>query len=402
MNLKIEHIPVDQLVPYVRNARTHSDEQVSQIAGSIAEFGFVNPILVGDDNVIIAGHGRLMAAHKMGLENVPVIYLSHLSEVQRRALVLTDNKLAENAGWDEDLLRLELEDLQAENFDLELTGFDFDEIDRLLNADTEPAGNTDDDDIPETPEEPISKPGDLWLLGNHRLLCGDATVLGDVERVLDGGLADLTFCDPPYNVDYAGGASRKTDRRIENDNLGNAFEAFLYDACVNIVSVTKGGIYICMSSSELHTLQKAFVDAGGHWSTFIIWAKNRFTLGRSDYQRQYEPVLYGWKEGTDHFWCGARDQGDVWFIDRPHKNDLHPTMKPVALVERAVRNSSKSRDIVLDPFGGSGTTLIACEKAGRSGRLIEMDPKYADVIVKRWQEFTGLKATLDGDGRAFG
>ena len=402
MNLKIEHIPVDQLVPYVRNARTHSDEQVSQIAGSIAEFGFVNPILVGDDNVIIAGHGRLMAAHKMGLENVPVIYLSHLSEVQRRALVLTDNKLAENAGWDEDLLRLELEDLQAENFDLELTGFDFDEIDRLLNADTEPAGNTDDDDISETPEEPISKPGDLWLLGNHRLLCGDATVLGDVERVLDGGLADLTFCDPPYNVDYAGGASRKTDRRIENDNLGNAFEAFLYDACVNIVSVTKGGIYICMSSSELHTLQKAFVDAGGHWSTFIIWAKNRFTLGRSDYQRQYEPVLYGWKEGTDHFWCGARDQGDVWFIDRPHKNDLHPTMKPVALVERAVRNSSKSRDIVLDPFGGSGTTLIACEKAGRSGRLIEMDPKYADVIVKRWQEFTGLKATLDGDGRAFG
>ena len=272
----------------------------------------------------------------------------------------------------------------------------------MLNADTEPAGNTDDDDIPETPEEPISKPGDLWLLGNHRLLCGDATVLGDVERVLDGGLADLTFCDPPYNVDYAGGASRKTDRRIENDNLGNAFEAFLYDACVNIVSVTKGGIYICMSSSELHTLQKAFVDAGGHWSTFIIWAKNRFTLGRSDYQRQYEPVLYGWKEGTDHFWCGARDQGDVWFIDRPHKNDLHPTMKPVALVERAVRNSSKSRDIVLDPFGGSGTTLIACEKAGRSGRLIEMDPKYADVIVKRWQEFTGLKATLDGDGRAFG
>ena len=402
MNLKIEHIPVDQLVPYVRNARTHSESQVSQIAGSIAEFGFVNPILVGDDNVIIAGHGRLMAAHKMRLENVPVIFLSHLSELQRRALVLTDNKLAENAGWDEDLLRLELEALQAEDFDLELTGFDFDEIDRLLNADIEPAGNTDDDDVPETPEEPISKPGDLWLLGNHRLLCGDATVLGDVERVLDGGLADLTFCDPPYNVDYAGGASRKTDRRIENDNLGNAFEAFLYDACVNIVSVTKGGIYICMSSSELHTLQKAFVEAGGHWSTFIIWAKNRFTLGRSDYQRQYEPILYGWKEGTDHFWCGARDQGDVWFIDRPHKNDLHPTMKPVALVERAVRNSSKSRDTVLDPFGGSGTTLIACEKAGRSGRLIEMDPKYADVIVKRWQEFTGLKATLDGDGRAFG
>ena len=211
----------------------------------------------------------------------------------------------------------------------------------------------------------------------------------------------MTFTDPPYNVDYAGGAGRKTDRQIENDNLGREFEVFLYDACVNILTVTKGGTYICMSSSELHTLQKAFVEAGGHWSTFIIWAKNRFTLGRSDYQRQYEPILYGWKEGTDHFWCGARDQGDVWFVDRPNKNDLHPTMKPVALVERAVRNSSKSRDIVFDPFGGSGTTLIACEKAGRSARLVEVDPKYVDVIVKRWQEFTGDAAALEGDSRTF-
>ena len=399
--LAIEQWPVTRLVEYARNPR-RNDDVVDRMCSVIEEFGFRIPIIALSDGGVVDGHLRLKAARKLGLETVPVVLADDLSETQIKAFRLLANRSANWAEWDDELLALELEDLQAQDFNLELTGFDFDEIDRLLNADTEPAGNTDDDDVPETPDAPISKPGDLWLLGNHRLLCGDATVLGDVERVLDGGLADLTFCDPPYNVDYAGGASRKTDRRIENDNLGNAFEAFLYDACVNIVSVTKGGIYICMSSSELHTLQKAFVDAGGHWSTFIIWAKNRFTLGRSDYQRQYEPILYGWKEGTDHFWCGARDQGDVWFIDRPHKNDLHPTMKPVALVERAVRNSSKSRDIVLDPFGGSGTTLIACEKAGRSGRLIEMDPKYADVIVKRWQEFTGLKATLDGDGRAFG
>jgi len=399
--LAIEQWPVTRLVEYARNPR-RNDDVVDRMCSVIEEFGFRIPIIALSDGGVVDGHLRLKAARKLGLETVPVVLADDLSETQIKAFRLLANRSANWAEWDDELLALELEDLQAQDFNLELTGFDFDEIDRLLNADTEPAGNTDDDDVPETPDAPISKPGDLWLLGNHRLLCGDATVLGDVEQVLDGGLADLTFCDPPYNVDYAGGASRKTDRRIENDNLGNAFEAFLYDACVNIVSVTKGGIYICMSSSELHTLQKAFVDAGGHWSTFIIWAKNRFTLGRSDYQRQYEPILYGWKEGTDHFWCGARDQGDVWFIDRPHKNDLHPTMKPVALVERAVRNSSKSRDIVLDPFGGSGTTLIACEKAGRSGRLIEMDPKYADVIVKRWQEFTGLKATLDGDGRAFG
>jgi DNA modification methylase len=404
MKLNIEHIPVERLVPYVRNARTHSDGQVAQIAGSIAEFGFVNPILVGADDVIIAGHGRLLAARKVGLADVPVIRLGHLSETQCRALVIADNKIAENAGWDEDLLRLELEELRAEDFDLDITGFDLDEIDRLLQGTDTTGGDIDDDEVPEAPSVPVTRPGDLWLLGNHRLLCGDATVLADVEKVLDGGLADMTFCDPPYNVDYGNSAKDKMrgkDRRIMNDNLGEGFYRFLYDACVNILTVTKGSTYICMSSSELHTLRKAFSEAGGHWSTFVVWAKNTFTLGRADYQRQYEPILYGWKEKTDHFWCGARDQGDVWFVDKPRKNDLHPTMKPVALVERAVRNSSKSRDTVLDPFGGSGTTLIACEKTGRSARLVEMDPKYADVIVKRWQEFSGNSATLEADGRTF-
>jgi DNA modification methylase len=225
-----------------------------------------------------------------------------------------------------------------------------------------------------------------------------------VEKVLAGGLADMVFCDPPYNVNY--GATMKDKlrgkaRKIANDDLGQDFEQFLRDACVNILAVTKGAIYVCMSSSELHTLQKAFREAGGHWSTFVIWAKNTFTMGRSDYQRQYEPILYGWKDGTQHFWCGARDQGDVWFIKKPQVNDLHPTMKPVELVERAVRNSSKDRDTVLDPFGGSGTTLIACEKTGRQARVIELEPKYCDVICRRFMDFSGKAATLEADGRAF-
>jgi DNA modification methylase len=205
-------------------------------------------------------------------------------------------------------------------------------------------------------------------------------------------------------VNYANSPKDKLrgkHRPILNDDLGSGFEAFLHDACANILSVTKGAVYVCMSSSELHTLQRAFTAAGGKWSTFVIWAKHAFTLGRADYQRQYEPILYGWKEGTDHYWCGARDQGDVWFFDKPVRNDLHPTMKPVALVERAIRNSSKTRDIVLDPFGGSGSTLIACEKTGRQARLVELDPKYCDVIVQRWQDWTGETAVLEGDGRSY-
>jgi DNA modification methylase len=286
-----------------------------------------------------------------------------------------------------------------------LVGFTDEEIEDLLRDPEEgSAGNTDDDAVPETAETAITVAGDVWILGEHRLLCGDATQIADVEKVLGGGLADMVFCDPPYNVNY--GATMKdklrgTNRAIANDNLGSDFEQFLSDACVNMLAVTKGAIYVCMSSSEIHTLQRVFREAGGHWSTFVVWAKNTFTMGRSDYQRQYEPILYGWKEGTDHFWCGARDQGDVWFIKKPHVNDLHPTMKPVELVERAIRNSSKGRDTVFDPFGGSGTTLIACEKSGRQARLIELDPKYCDVIVRRYQEFTGKEATLDGDGRSF-
>jgi len=399
----IERWPLDRLVPHARNARTHSEEQVAQIAGSIAEFGFVNPVLVGDDGVIVAGHGRILAARKLGLSEAPVIVLSHLTPTQRRALMIADNAIATNAGWNDEMLAAELAALKEEAFDLDLLGFDDAELDRLLALELQPDDHADD--APEPPADPISRPGDLWICGEHRVLCGNATVLADIEKVLDGDLADMTFTDPPYNVNYANSAKDKQrgkNRPILNDALGEDFGELLYDACVNILTITKGAVYVCMSSSELDRQQAAFRRAGGKWSTFVIWAKSTFTLGRSDYQRQYEPILYGWKDGADHYWCGARDQGDVWFFDKPHKNDLHPTMKPVALVERAIRNSSKSRDIILDPFGGSGATLIAAERAGRRARLIELDPKYVDVIIRRWQDQTGQTAKLEASGQSFG
>jgi len=393
----IEHRSVASLVPYANNARTHSDEQVTQIARSIEEFGFVNPVLVGSDDVIVAGHGRLVAAKQLGMETVPVIVLGHLTETQRRALVIADNQITANSGWDEELLKLELTELDALDFDLDLMGFSDDELDGLLLTE-EVEGQTDDDEVPEPEDHPVSQAGDLWVLGDHRVLCGSATEQIDVETLMGGQLADMVFTDPPYNVDYANpekSGKAKKDRRIKNDNLGSEFYTFLLVAMTNILGVCKGAIYICMSSSELDTLQKSFREAGGKWSTFIIWAKNTFTLGRADYQRQYEPILYGWKEGSDHFWCGARNQGDVWYFNKPVKNDLHPTMKPVELVERAIHNSSKSRDIVLDLFGGSGSTLIACEKSHRSARLMELDPKYVDVIVRRWEEYSGKEAFLE-------
>lgn len=398
-HLQVQIWTIDRLLPYIRNARTHSDEQVAQVAASIQEFGWTNPILVDGSGTVIAGHARLAAARKLHMTEVPVIVLDHLSESQRRALVLADNKLALNAGWDEEALRVELASLQEDGFNLDVVGFSDEELEALLrDPDDTHTGLTDEDAVPDEPERAITVLGDVWLLGPHRLVCGDSTQMEVVEKVLAGGLADMVFTDPPYNVAYEGKTAKKL--KIDNDALGGRFCDFLREACANVLVVTKGAIYICMSSSELHTLYQAFTDAGGHWSTFVIWAKHHFTLGRSDYQRQYEPILYGWRKGVDHFWCGGRDQGDVWFIKRPMANLEHPTMKPVELVERAIRNSSKSRDTILDVFGGSGTTLIACEKSGRQARLIELEPKYCDVIIRRWQEFTGREAKLDSDGRS--
>jgi DNA modification methylase len=401
---KIEQWPTGKLLPYARNARTHSEEQVAQIAASIVEFGFTNPILAGSDGIIVAGHGRLTAAQKLGLEVVPVVVLDHLTPTQRRALIIADNRIAENAGWDDAMLRVELDALRDDDFDLSLTGFDADALADLFEGEEGDTGQTGDDEVPESQDAVISRPGDVWLLGGHRVLCGDATDAKSYEVLLQGNDVDMTVTDPPYNVNYANSAKDKMrgkDRAILNDNLGDGFYDFLLAALTPIMANCTGAVYVAMSSSELDVLQAAFREAGGKWSTFIIWAKNTFTMGRSDYQRQYEPILYGWPEGGKHHWCGDRDQSDVWQIKKPHKNDLHPTMKPVELVERAIRNSSKPGDVVLDPFGGSGTTLVAAEKSGRTARLMELDPKYVDVIVRRWQDWTGKLASRESDGIAF-
>lgn len=387
--------PLERLIPYARNARTHSDEQVAQIAASMREFGFTNPILIDGAAGVIAGHARLAAARRLALPEVPVIVLDHLTDLQKRAYILVDNKLAENALWDEDLLRIELQSLAAEAFDLPLTGFSEDELHHLLRElEAEPLA--DEDAAPDLSALIITRPGEIWVMDAHRVICGNALDSETYRQLLPGGDADMVFTDPPYNVDYD-----SKSRRIANDNLGSGFEPFLQQACLQLLAHCRGAVYICMSSSELGTLQKAFADAGGHWSTFLIWAKNTFTLGRSDYQRQYEPILYGWKNGSSHYWCGDRTQGDVWSIAKPVKNDLHPTMKPVELVERAIANCTRRGGVVLDAFAGSGSTLIAAQKLGRAARLIELEPGYVDVIVRRWQEFTGKAAVLDGDGRTF-
>ena len=403
--LRVEYRKVETLIPYCRNARTHSEAQVAQLAASIVEFGWTNPVLVDGDNGVVAGHGRLLAARKLGLAEVPVIELDHLTPTQRRALVIADNRIAENAGWDDAMLQVELAALQDDSFDLSLTGFDADALtDLLAGEETTTEGQTDEDAAPEVPVTPVSKAGDVWICGNHRVLCGDATQEESYQQLLGDDQVSMVWQDPPYGVNYANSAKDKMrgkDRPILNDNLGEDFQPFLIAALTPMLARCDGAVYIAMSSSELDTLQIAFREAGGRWSTFIIWAKNTFTLGRADYQRQYEPILYGWRDGAQRHWCGARDQGDVWNIKKPHKNDLHPTMKPVELVERAIRNSSRPGDTVLDCFGGSGTTMIAAEKSGRQARLMELDPKYVDVIVRRWQDWTGKQAILDATGEPF-
>lgn len=400
--MQVELIEIGRVVPYARNPR-RNENAISKVAASIKEYGFRQPIVVDEEMVIIAGHTRLQAAQQLGLKKVPVHIATGLTKAQAKAYRLADNRTHEEAEWDDELLAIELGELDELGFSLDLTGFDAVELEELL-GDVGGAGLTDDDAVPEAPKNPVSKEGDIWLLGDHRLICGDSTKAETLKALMGDELADMVFTDPPYNVDY--GQTMKDNvrgkpRKIKNDNLGADFQQFLNDACTQMVRVCKGALYICMSSSELHTLFRAFTEAGGKWSTFIIWGKNHFTMGRADYQRQYEPILYGWPEGNKHFWCGARDQSDLWHYDKPKTNDLHPTMKPVELVCRAVENSSKSRDVVLDSFGGSGTTMIACEKLKRQARLIELDPIFCDVIVKRWEEFTGNNAVLAGEEKTF-
>jgi DNA modification methylase len=399
MELQIEHWPIDELVPYVRNPRTHSPAQVAQVAGSIAEFGFVNPILVGSDHVIIAGHARFAAAQKLGLTEVPVIVLRHLSEAQRRALVIADNRLALNAGWDEDMLRIELAALQEVEFNLDLTGFAEEELARLLAEQQALVGLTDEDAAPALPEVPVTMAGDLWVLGSHRLLLGDATVAADVERLMHGEAADLVFTDPPYNVDYEGYTEEKL--KIKSDRMSDTeFKNFLGAAFRSYRSLVKSGasLYVCHSSSWQREFQDALESAGFAVRCQVIWAKNTFAWGFGRYKFQHEPIFYAHVASQSDAWYGDKSQSTLWQENKPAANRLHPTMKPVELVERALVNSSKAGDIVVDLFGGSGSTMIACERRGRKARLLEIDPKYADVITRRYQEYTGKPAVLDGDG----
>ncbi|WP_287496898.1 site-specific DNA-methyltransferase [Pandoraea sp. CB10b_02] len=400
-DLSIQTRPVEALIPYARNSRTHSAGQVAQIAASIREFGWTNPVLVDGENGIIAGHGRVLAARKLGLTEVPCIEIRDMTEAQKRAYVIADNKLAENAGWDKELLALELGELKADGFDLDLIGFDAEDLGKLLEPDAK-IGLTDDDDAPEVAAVAVSRPGDLWVLGNHRVMCGDSTSVADVERLMDGYKADLIVTDPPYNVAYEGGTAEKLT--IQNDSMGDeAFYQFLLAAYGAMFAVAKdgAGLYVFHADSEGVNFRKAMTDAGFKLAQSCVWVKQSLVLGRQDYHWQHEPVLYGWKATGAHRWYSDRKQSTVWNFDRPARNDVHPTMKPLALIEYPLCNSSRGGDVVLDLFGGSGTTLIACEKHSRSARLMELDPKYCDVIIRRWQEFTGQHATLAGDGRAF-
>ncbi|HTU48594.1 MAG TPA: site-specific DNA-methyltransferase [Bryobacteraceae bacterium] len=399
---RIEHWPLDKLVPYARNPRTHSDAQVAQIAGSIAEFGFNNPILVDANAGIIAGHGRLLAARKLNLSEVPVIVLDHLSESQKRAYILADNRLGLNAGWDEELLRIELAALRDEEVNINLLGFEDEELARLLAAQDATEGLTDEDAVPELAQTSISTPGDLWVLGEHRVLCGDATMGKDVDRLMGGEAADIFFSDPPYNVDYEGYTEDRL--KIQGDRMtAEQFQQFLLSTFSSYRHAVKPGasIYICHSSSWQREFQNAMETAGFEVRCQIIWAKNTFAWGFGRYKFQHEPIFYAHVAGQKDPWYGDKSQSTLWQEKKPAANRIHPTAKPVELVERALINSSKAGDIVADFFGGSGSTLIGCERRGRKARLMEIDPQYADCIVQRWQGYTGKKAVLDNDGRTF-
>jgi len=394
---RIEMVSLDKLRPYENNARTHSPDQIDKLRASLREFGFVNPILIDADYGIIAGHGRLMAARAEGMETVPCVWVEHLTEAQKKAYILADNRLAEDAGWDFKLLSVELEELKELDFDIGLTGFGADELSDIFGEE-ELEAVEDDFDI-EPPEVPVAKRGDIYQLGRHRLMCGDSTVQADVDSLMAGALADIVFTDPPWNVDY-GGSSHPSwkARSILNDHMKTEdFNRFLCDAFAAAKEVSKPGCmtYIVMSPQEWGNIMDVLSSLGYHWSSTIIWRKDSLVLSRKDYHRQYEPIWYGWLDGDARV-CPLEDrkQSDVWDIDRPKKSEEHPTMKPVELVARAITNSSKAGSVALDLFGGSGTTLIAAEQTGRTCHMMELDPKYCDVIVKRWEEFTGEKAVL--------
>lgn len=382
----IEKISIDKLMPYANNARTHSDEQVAQIAASIREFGFNNPVLIAEDDTIIAGHGRVMAARKLNLSEVPCLRLSHLTETQRKAYILADNKLALNAGWENNLLSLELTELADSGFDITLTGFTQEEMDALKPVEVT-EGLTDEDAVPDVPEEPVTRMGDVWLLGRHRLMCGDSTSIDAVDRLMPE-TAHMVFTDPPYNIGYQdmGGVHEK----IKNDNMNDdEFLDFLRQAIY-----PSEVMYVCCSWQYAHLFKQAMAEINRPAKSMIVWDKVNPAQNLDLYFKQHEIIFYHGPFG------GQKTlRGDVWQIKR-QRNTVHPTMKPVELIEMAL-GDHPDRKVVYDAFGGSGSTLIACEKVGKRAMLMELEPKYCDVIVKRWQDFTGKKATLESDGREF-
>lgn len=383
---RFEKVNIDKLVPYARNARTHSKEQILQLRASLREFGFVNPVIVDKDLNIIAGHGRILAAKEEGITEVPCVFAEHLTEAQKRAYIIADNRLAMNAGWDMEMLSVEISELQGVDFDLSVLGFDEAELSKLM-GDIEDVKD-DDFDVDEELKKPaVTKVGDLWLLGNHRLICGDSTKIDTFTVLMDGKQANLVVTDPPYNVNYEGSAGK-----LKNDNMADeAFYTFLLSAFKNMEAVmTKdASIYVFHADTEGLNFRKAFSDAGFYLSGTCIWKKQSLVLGRSPYQWQHEPVLFGWKKAGKHNWYSDRKQTTIWEFEKPKKNADHPTMKPVPLIAYPILNSSMVNSIVLDPFGGSGSTLVACEQTERICYTIELGEKYCDVIVKRYVEQVG-------------
>lgn len=377
---------VNDLIPYIRNARTHSESQIAQIAASIKEFGFLSPILIAEDNTILAGHGRLAAAQKLGLKKVPCVKENHLTETQKRAYIIADNRLSLNAGWDDEMLAIELSELQGVDFDLDLLGFDESELASIFDEDKKV--EDDDFDVTEELNKPsFSRVGDIWTLGRHRLICGDSTKEEIYKKLMDGKKANLVVTDPPYNVNYEGSAGK-----IKNDNMDNdKFYNFLLDAFSNMekVMADDASIYVFHADTEGLNFRKAFNEAGFYLSGCCIWKKPSLVLGRSPYQWQHEPCLYGWKKKGKHQWYSGRKETTIWEFEKPKKNADHPTMKPIPLLAYPITNSSMSNTLILDPFGGSGSTLIACAQTDRSCYTIELDEKFCDVIVKRYIEQVG-------------
>jgi DNA modification methylase len=406
---RFEHVSIDCLVPYARNARTHSKEQILQLRSSLREFGFVNPVIVDKDYNIIAGHGRVTAARAEGLTEVPCVFAEHLTDAQKRAYILADNRLALSAGWDEELLALEFGELKDLGFDLELTGFDLGEIEKLFAGDENDVEDDDFDLTAALEEAAFVLSGDMWTLGRHRLICGDATDPATVKRLMDdpsragSRKANLVLTDPPYNVSFESASGLK----IKNDSMkAEQFYEFLFSAFRNLADHLEpgGSAYIFHADTEGENFRRAFREAGFHLSGTCIWVKDSFVMGRSPYQWQHEPILYGWLKTGSHKWYAGRSEATIWNFAKPKRNADHPTSKPLDLLAYPIRNSTQANGIVLDTFGGSGSTLIACEQADRICHMLELDEKYASVILRRYAEFKqngGADITCERGGQSF-